>query len=196
MEAVEPPKEGKSVGDQAATLRAYYPELADVSNEKLLAAADLAWRFGLDPTGVGGFCRLALKGQNLGLVLGYRGVVSLAMSSGAFAVFEARVVYDRDTFALDYGSQILKHAPFAEDGDSGPIVGAYAVSIDRSGSRSLEYLPGRQIVALPTIGLPGAAEAAKRHAVVALAANSPVDMVSLRYALEAERRSLEGLAIP
>jgi hypothetical protein len=195
-EVAPPPKEGKTPVDQTKIIRFYYPEWEGVEDEKLLAAADLSWRFGLDPSGVGGLARLVKKGEAISFVIGYRGCVALAMASGSFALIEARVVFDKDTFALDYGSQVLKHAPFDGEGDPGAIVGAYALSIERSGSRRLEFIPGRQILGLETIGLLDASEAAKKGVLMRLAANSPVDMPQLRYALDCEYRNLNGLPIP
>lgn len=189
-------KEGTPQDKQVSNIRFYYPDLSGLSDDELLKAAALSWRFGLDPSGVGGLSRLVASGGHAAFVIGYRGLIGLAMASGAFRLMEARVVRDKDTFALDHGSQILRHAPFAEDGDPGPIVGAYGLSIENSGSFRCEFVPGRAILGLSPTGLSDAEEVAKKGAIVRLAANSPVDMPQLRYALDAEMRSLVGLPIP
>lgn len=61
------------------------------------------------------------------LIIGYRGMIALAMRNPKVATVEAHVVYERDTFAIDYGSpQVYTHKPCLED-NRGAIIGAYAV---------------------------------------------------------------------
>jgi len=65
----------------------------------------------------------------------YKGLVQLAYRSGIVQTFDARVVYAKDRFAYQYGTDPkIEHIP-SEEPDPGPITHAYAVAIMPGGGR-------------------------------------------------------------
>lgn len=74
---------------------------------------------------------------------GYQGLIKLARNSGLIDTIEARVVYEKDVFELEFGlDQKLRHVPYL-DGDPGAIRFAYAFARLTSGSFLVEPLSRR-----------------------------------------------------
>lgn len=62
------------------------------------------------------------------LIVGYRGYIELARRSGEILSIEARVVHEKDTFRVAFGTERpIEHEPFLR-GDPGPVYCAYAVA--------------------------------------------------------------------
>jgi recombinational DNA repair protein RecT len=114
------------------------------------------------------------------------------MQSGEFAFLEARPVFEKDTFALDYAQQILQHAPHAGEDGPGAIHGAYAVYLDRNGIRHMQFVSGREIKEgsdRMLISGMTAEEVCRKVALCALLAMAPIPLSELRHALDFETRS-------
>lgn len=107
-----------------------------------------AGQLGLEPTGLlGGAYLVPRKGQCT-LLVGYRGLVMLAMRSGLVQRVEARVVRAKDAFDYGYGLEpYLHHVPSIE-ADPGEYTGAYAVLFYRDGSRQFDYMSIAEIEAI------------------------------------------------
>lgn len=74
---------------------------------------------------------------------GYQGLIKLARNSGEISTIEARVVYEKDIFEVEYGlNQKLRHVPYLE-GDPGAIRFAYGFSRLKDGSYQIEPLSRR-----------------------------------------------------
>lgn len=74
---------------------------------------------------------------------GYQGLIKLARNSGEISTIEARVVYEKDIFEVEYGlNQKLRHVPYLE-GDPGAIRFAYGFSRLKDGSFQIEPLSRR-----------------------------------------------------
>jgi recombination protein RecT len=62
-------------------------------------------------------------------IRGYRGLISLMTRFGEVKFVTAHVVYEQDTFDIEYGQEErLVHRPYLGDGDRGNPIGAYAVA--------------------------------------------------------------------
>ena len=177
--------------------RLYNPNLPDSPRVEELCA--IAARFGLDPSGVGDFCRIVANGEQVAFVLGYRGILRLATQSGQVAFMGAYPVYSRDTFALDLGTQYVKHAPYDGEEDPGPLMGAYCLLLDPAGGKRIEYASGREIAAVAQRWwerwMP-IAELARRLVSIKTIYSSPLDFGLLRPALDLEQRTTRGQEIP
>lgn len=107
-----------------------------------------AGQLGLEPTGLLGGAYLVPRGGQCTLLVGYRGLVMLAMRSGLVQRVEARVVREKDVFEYGYGLEpYLRHLPSTE-ADPGPYTGAYAVLFYRDGSRQFDYMSIAEIEAV------------------------------------------------
>ena len=177
--------------------RLYLPDLPEDKRVELLCA--LANRLGLDPTGVGSFAKV-VAGENdrVALVLGYRGIVRLALQSNQVNFLTAYVIHAKDTFALDLGTQYVKHAPYDGEDDPGAVTGAYCILLDGGGKR-IEYASGREIAAAagnPFFHWMGVVDVARRVATLKMVQSSPQDFGLLRLALDIEQRTINGQEIP
>lgn len=66
------------------------------------------------------------KGQ-CQFILGYKGMIHLALQSGKISTIQAQVVREGDIFTYEYGfSENLKHVPQRADNEEKPIIYAYA----------------------------------------------------------------------
>lgn len=78
------------------------------------------------------------------LIPGYRGLQKLARQSGEVDRIEARAVYERDNFELEFGlSPKLKLVPAI--GDRGKIIGAYALVMLKSGEALIDWMTKAEI---------------------------------------------------
>lgn len=69
--------------------------------------------------------------------LGYKGLIDLAYRSGDVEIIQANIVYENDTFEMEYGlNPKLRHIP--AKGDRGNPVQAYAIFKTRSGGYGFE----------------------------------------------------------
>jgi hypothetical protein len=177
-------------------------ELARKFNDTLPEGADelceVAAQGGLDPSGVGNFCRIVAQDGMIVLSVGYRGLLKLAMGSGELAFLDARPIYARDTFALDLGTQYVKHAPYDGEEDPGALTGAWAVLIDTRGMKQLEYVTGRKLAASQAwyqAWMP-AEDFARKVAAARLLQTSAMDLMAVRYFLDVESRTAAGKPLP
>lgn len=121
-------------------------------------------------------------------VISYVGLLSLCMGSGELIYADARPVQDKDKFALDFGQQILQHAPWDGVEGAGPLTGAWAQLVDKKGFKQLAYVAARDIPARAGITEGFMAEEIFRKvALMDLIANSPLQLTAARLAMEAER---------
>lgn len=90
------------------------------------------------------------------LVIGYRGLVDLARRSGQIVSIEARIVYENDTFDLDYSIEGAKlvHKPCL-DGEPGPMRLVYGVACLKDGGHQFELMTKAQIEKIRMISQTG-----------------------------------------
>ena len=90
------------------------------------------------------------------LVIGYRGLIDLARRSGQIVSIEARIVYEGDTFDLDYSIEGAKltHKPCL-DGDPGPMRLVYGVACLKDGGHQFELMTKAQIEKIKAISQTG-----------------------------------------
>jgi recombination protein RecT len=76
---------------------------------------------------------------------GYQGLIRLAMDSGKVRNIEARVVYAKDEFAVEYGDipRVVHKPSFAKD--RGAIAAVYAVAFLPDGSRTFDVMPVHEV---------------------------------------------------
>lgn len=76
---------------------------------------------------------------------GYQGLVDLARRSGEIKDVFAMVVYEKDAFDLEYGTnRKLMHKPYLGE-DAGDPLGAYTVWENKEGLKSFEFMPLHEI---------------------------------------------------
>lgn len=77
---------------------------------------------------------------------GYRGLIALARRSGQIKAIEARVVYEKDDFDVDYGrvDRPVRHRPFL-DGDAGPVKFFWARAVLNDGAQQVEVMSRSQV---------------------------------------------------
>lgn len=103
------------------------PKLAEASIPSLLGAVLGAAQLGLEPGGTLGHAYLVPYKKEVQLVIGYKGMVQLAMRSGLIASISAQVVREGDVFDFEYGTNFfIRHRP--EGGHGGEVTHAYAVA--------------------------------------------------------------------
>ncbi|GIW60033.1 MAG: hypothetical protein KatS3mg087_1099 [Patescibacteria group bacterium] len=130
------------------------PMLRECEWESLVSAVVRSVRAGLDCTGMWGegwIIPYRDKKRNKTIaefVPGYRGLIKLALQ-GNCTMLEARLVYENDEFAIDYGTQgVLAHRPCLT-GNRGAVIGAYALAWIRGSPRPLiEYMTSDEINAI------------------------------------------------
>lgn len=104
------------------------PKLLQCTKLSLATAIMGASELGLDCSGTLGSAYLVPYGKEATLLIGYRGLIDLARRSGKIRSIEARLVYEDDTFDLDFGrTPMLIHKPdFTAERSDDKIVLVYA----------------------------------------------------------------------
>jgi recombination protein RecT len=71
---------------------------------------------------------------------GYGGLIDLALRTGKVKNIEAHIVYEKDTFVIEYGTTPkLTHIPYI-DGNPGKVRGAYAIAFLLDGRTQSDYM--------------------------------------------------------
>jgi recombination protein RecT len=119
------------------------PQLAKCSPKSFLGAMMSAAQLGLEPNTPLGQAYLIPyynKGQlEAQFQIGYKGLLDLAYRSGEVDIIQAHIVYENDTFEVEYGlNPTLKHVP--ADKDRGEPIKVYAVFKTKSGGYGFEVM--------------------------------------------------------
>ncbi|MCU1592454.1 MAG: hypothetical protein JWP11_3710 [Frankiales bacterium] len=102
-------------------------DLDKCSAESLLGALMTCAQLGLEP-GPLGHAYFVKYGSDATFILGYKGMIELALRSGKIVSLVAREVYEHDQFDVEYGlADALKHKPLIL-GDRGRVVAYYAIA--------------------------------------------------------------------
>jgi len=106
----------------------------------LMACAQLS----LSPDGVLGQAYLVPYSGKAVLIIGYKGLRELALRTDKYRDIVARVVFEKDEFHIEYGSnESMLHIPY--EGDRGEMRGAYAIATCLDGSRLFGFMWGAEI---------------------------------------------------
>lgn len=134
------------------------PALANCTIQSVVRAALQSAQTGLEPDSIRGQAYLIPYGKECTFVPGYRGLIELAYRSGMVESFAAHVVYEGDTFELEYGTAqklVHKPAPFAVSAGGGAlrgdderrVIGAYSCVWFKGGGHSFEFMWEQEIQA-------------------------------------------------
>mgnify|MGYP000402570199 CR=1 FL=1 len=126
------------------------PYLADCTPLSVLTSMMTCAQLGLAPNTPTGECYLIpYRNNKLGayecqLIIGYRGMVTLARRSGDIASLQAEVVREGDTFELEFGLDAkFRHVPVGDE--TKPIVKAWALAKFKDGSHQLAVMSKSEI---------------------------------------------------
>ncbi|MDL5055920.1 recombinase RecT [Geitlerinema calcuttense] len=130
------------------------PRLWECTKESILQSIMKSAELGLDCSGTLGRAYLVpyynskISAYECQFIPGYQGLIELARRSGNIARIESRVVYERDTFNVEYGlDQKLSHTP-CMTGDRGAMTCVYAVAELTDGSRQIEVMTMEEVDAI------------------------------------------------
>lgn len=124
------------------------PQLLQCSPTSVLNSVMQAAQLGLEPGGPLGDAYLVPYKNECTLIVGYRGLVSLARRSGQIISIEAHVVHERDHFVCKYGlDAVLVHEP-NWSADPGQVIAVYAVARLRDGGVQYEVMTKAQVEAI------------------------------------------------
>jgi recombination protein RecT len=114
------------------------PKIAQCTKQSVLAAVMEAARLGLVPAG--NQCAIVPFKGKATFVIGYRGIVDLALKSSEVKSIMAECVYEGDEFHYSKGLEPeLYHVPMGED-DPNKITHAYAVAKLANGEKPFEVM--------------------------------------------------------
>ena len=124
------------------------PTLLQCEPRTILAAVIDCVQLGLEPGGPLGHAYLAPYGKVCTPIVGYQGYIALARRSGEIRSIFAQVVYERDTFDVQYGDEPhVKHSPCLT-GDRGDPIAAYCVAHFTDGGKHIEVMTTDEIEAV------------------------------------------------
>lgn len=122
------------------------PKLAECGNTIMggvLTAAQLGLELGVNALGEAYLLPMRnwkTKRSEATLIIGYKGYRKLAWQSGVIKEISREIVYAKDVFRVQYGTNRgLVHIP-SEDEDRGPVKGYYAVVTLTNGGHMFDYM--------------------------------------------------------
>jgi len=122
------------------------PKLLNCTKSSFLESMVRAGELGLRFAGAGGEAYLVPYKSTCTLIIGYRGLCALARRTGKVVRIEARVVHEKDTFKVSFGSgQELIHQPCLGL-DRGPMTCVYALAEFKGGGTQLEVMAKDEII--------------------------------------------------
>lgn len=129
------------------------PKLLKTTLESRVAAAIQCAHLGLYPDTIIGYAYLvpfynSKKGASeCHLIVGYKGLIQLAMRSDRIASIQARAVYEGDAFKIKLGTQDeIVHEPGPlYDGDVSKITHVYAIAVHKTGEHQFETMTRERV---------------------------------------------------
>ena len=122
------------------------PRLAECDPRSLLGSMMVAAQLGLEVGGHLGQAYLVPYKRECTLILGYKGILTLARRSGTIQSIVARAVHERDEFHYEYGlDEKLKHQPAL--GERGPAIAYYGVAKFKDGGHLIHVMSKADIEA-------------------------------------------------
>lgn len=122
------------------------PKLMDCTLESLFGAVITCSQHGLEPnTPLGHVYLIPFENKRkqsveVQVIVGYKGMIDLAMRSGKIESISSRTVCKNDHFEIDYGTDDrIIHKPMI-NGDRGPVIGFYAVAKLKGGGTQFEFM--------------------------------------------------------
>lgn len=129
------------------------PQLAECDRLSLIKSLLEAVDLGLSPDGLLGEAYIVPYGKEAQLIVGYRGLIKLALNTGKVKHVEARIVYEKDKFGVELGTEgRLVHKPYVGS-DPGEKVAVYAVAYLSDGTKVFEVLFKRDIEKIKELAL-------------------------------------------
>lgn len=130
----------------AATART--PKLLECSANSILQSVMQAAQLGLEPGSPLGHAYLVPYGKECTLIVGYKGLIDLARRSGQVDGIEARAVYEKDDFVVEYGlDTVLKHKPHI-GADRGRLTAVYAIGRLKDSEPQIEVMSRAEVDAI------------------------------------------------
>ncbi|MFA5597222.1 MAG: recombinase RecT [Pusillimonas sp.] len=130
------------------------PQLLECDPITLVGAVIQSSQLGLEPDGILGHAYLVpfrntkKNRMEVQFIPGYKGLIDLARRSGQVNRISAHVVYENETFTMEYGTkEILEHKPLPPS-TRGDRKGVYAVAVLNDGSPHFEWLWNEEIEAI------------------------------------------------
>jgi recombination protein RecT len=128
-------------------------DLLKCTPHSILGCIAQAAQLGLSPSGRLGSAYLIPFKTECTLVVGYRGLIDLAVRGGEVVSIRANVVREKDTFVWDEGSEgKIVHRPYLPTKDmeqnAGDVVAAYAVAQMRGGYTTFSVMTLRELNAI------------------------------------------------
>lgn len=125
------------------------PKLIECDPRSIVAAVLDCARLGMKPGNLGHVYFVPYRNE-CQLLIGYRGLIELAVRSGAVTSIEARVVYAGEVFEPQYGTDPrINHTPrFDVSHEPANVVAVYAVAHRREGPPSFDIMSRNEVAAI------------------------------------------------
>lgn len=126
------------------------PDLASCHPSTLVGSMVHCARLGLEPgllnkVHLVPFFNAKKQTKECTVIVGYEGLIDLAMRSKDISNIQSHLVYERDEFSASLGSDsTLTHKP-QFFGDRGKVVGAYAIAFFKDGRSKFEVMSAEEI---------------------------------------------------
>ena len=122
------------------------PKLLGCDATSLIAGCMEAAQLGLQIDGTLGHAYLVPYGSRAQLIVGYKGLLSMAWKSELVRAMSARVVHQNDHFRVNYGKNELDHIPVFDSVEQGEAIAYYAIIETTLGGKLFEVLTMDEVI--------------------------------------------------
>ena len=123
------------------------PKILDCTKESIQAAVSLSARLMLEPDPALGYFYLIPYKTNLQVIIGYKGLLELAMRSPTLKSIYAQEVFENDEFSVLLGTEkTIHHRPAMKD--RGDLIAVYAVAEYTTGAKEIEFMSKQEVDAI------------------------------------------------
>lgn len=123
------------------------PKILECERESIEAAVSLAARLMLEPDNALGYIYFIPYGKTLQVIIGYKGLLELAMRAPLLKSIYAQEVFARDDFEIILGTEKkIFHRP--NMGERGDLVAVYAIAEYEGGNKEIEFMTKPEVDAI------------------------------------------------
>ncbi len=121
------------------------PELLQCTKDSMMLAIMQCAQLGMEPDGLLGQAYILPYKQTAQLIMGYKGLIRLALNSGRYNRIDATEIYEKDDLTISWAAAepVILNQYFGDD--PGKITGYLAIATEKGGGFNFKFMTAKQM---------------------------------------------------